>query len=328
MKNLSKNSHLAIFICVLVSLISLTIQNEDIGFQNIKKIATTATKKTFEPSYVDFNAPTKRKIVSSNYGLHKVEVISNGMETPMRRTKQEKPLFREKPNLYTTVIRPKETKITKSEMADKYQLIDLIHRPYPTLNKSQYLASLVDSNFIEDKGAKRSNLLGKEPVQEEKLSAGQFSIPVKTEKLKNVEPTKRKYITPEFLNHINERLKVEGDKLDNESKYLLNNFAEDAQKDLDKLDETLLVSSSNTLSSKKTMKLKMKRLMNLRKETKQKAKELLLNLRKRIKKIDNVSFLNKKLNNLIDKIYDARKSESKPKSEEINKLLSRMNSKK
>ena len=320
MKNLSKNSHLAIFICVLISLISLTIQNEDVGFQNIAKISRAATKKTFEPNYVDFNAPTKRKIVSSNYGLHKVEVISNGMETPMRKTKQDKPMFREKPNLYTTVIRPKETKITKSEMADKYQLIDLIHRPYPTLNKSQYMASLLDSNL---KG------LRKEPVQQEKLSAGQFSIPVKTEKLKNGEPTKRKYITPEFLNHINERLKVEGDKLDNESKYLLNNFAEDAQKDLDKLDETLLVSSSNTLSSKKTMKLKMKRLMNLRKETKQKAKELLLNLRKRIKKIDNVSFLNKKLNNLIDKIYDARKnSESKPKAKEIDTLLKRMNSKK
>ena len=320
MKNLSKNSHLAIFICVLISLISLTIQNEDVGFQNIAKISRAATKKTFEPNYVDFNAPTKRKIVSSNYGLHKVEVISNGMETPMRKTKQDKPQFREKPNLYTTVIRPKETKITKSEMADKYQLIDLIHRPYPTLNKSQYMASLLDSNL---KG------LRKEPVQQEKLSAGQFSIPVKTEKLKNGEPTKRKYITPEFLNHINERLKVEGDKLDNESKYLLNNFAEDAQKDLDKLDETLLVSSSNTLSSRKTMKLKMKRLMNLRKETKQKAKELLLNLRKRIKKIDNVSFLNKKLNNLIDKIYDARKnSESKPKAKEIDTLLKRMNSKK
>ena len=319
MKNLSKNSHLAIFICVLISLISLTIQNEDVGFQNIAKISRAATKKTFEPNYVDFNAPTKRKIVSSNYGLHKVEVISNGMETPMRKTKQDKPQFREKPNLYTTVIRPKETKITKSEMADKYQLIDLIHRPYPTLNKSQYMASLLDSNL---KG------LRKEPVQE-KLTAGQFSIPVKTEKLKNGEPTKRKYITPEFLNHINERLKVEGDKLDNESKYLLNNFAEDAQKDLDKLDETLLVSSSNTLSSRKTMKLKMKRLMNLRKETKQKAKELLLNLRKRIKKIDNVSFLNKKLNNLIDKIYDARKnSESKPKAKEIDTLLKRMNSKK
>ena len=73
----------------------------------------------------------------------------------------------------------------------------------------------------------------------------------------------------------------------------------------------------------------MKRLMNLRKETKQKAKELLLNLRKRIKKIDNVSFLNKKLNNLIDKIYDARKnSESKPKAKEIDTLLKRMNSKK
>jgi hypothetical protein len=320
MKNLSKNSHLAIFICVLISLISLTIQNEDVGFQNIAKISRAATKKTFEPNYVDFNAPTKRKIVSSNYGLHKVEVISNGMETPMRKTKQDKPQFREKPNLYTTVIRPKETKITKSEMADKYQLIDLIHRPYPTLNKSQYMASLLDSNL---KG------LRKEPVQQEKLSAGQFSIPVKTEKLKNGEPTKRKYITPEFLNHINERLKVEGDKLDNESKYLLNNFAEDAQKDLDKLDETLLVSSSNTLSSRKTMKLKMKRLMNLRKETKQKAKELLLNLRKRIKKIDNVSFLNKKLNNLIDKIYDARKnSESKPKAKEIDTLLKRMKSKK
>ena len=180
MKNLSKNSHLAIFICVLISLISLTIQNEDVGFQNIAKISRAATKKTFEPNYVDFNAPTKRKIVSSNYGLHKVEVISNGMETPMRKTKQDKPQFREKPNLYTTVIRPKETKITKSEMADKYQLIDLIHRPYPTLNKSQYMASLLDSNL---KG------LRKEPVQE-KLTAGQFSIPVKTEKLKNGEPTK------------------------------------------------------------------------------------------------------------------------------------------
>ena len=115
MKNLGKNSHLAIFICVLISLISLTIQNEDVGFQNIAKISRAATKKTFEPNYVDFNAPTKRKIVSSNYGLHKVEVISNGMETPMRKTKQDKPQFREKPNLYTTVIRPKETKITKSE---------------------------------------------------------------------------------------------------------------------------------------------------------------------------------------------------------------------
>jgi hypothetical protein len=318
MKNLSNISHLAIFICVLISLINLTVQVEDVGFVNIAKIARASTKKTFEPTYIDFNGPVKRKIVSSNYGLHKVEVISNG-EIPMRRNRQEKPQFREKPNLYTTVIKAKETKITKSEFSDKYQVMDLIHRPYPTLNKSQYMAQLLDKNL---KG------LRKDTQSEEKLVAGQFSIPVKVDKVKNGEPTKRKYITPEFLNHVNEKLKVHGDKLDKESRYLLNNFAEEAQKDLDKLDETLLVSTSSTLSSKKTMKLKMKRLMNVRKETKQKAKELLLNLRKRIKKIDNVSFLNKKLNNLIDKIYDARKSESKPKSEEINKLLSRMNSKK
>jgi len=321
MKNLNSISHLAIFICVLLSCINFSVQVEDVGYQTISSLSRAATKKTFEPHYVDFKGPTKRKIVSSNYGLHNVEVISNGMESPMRRSKQEKPQFKEKPNLYTTVIRPKETKITKSDLSDKYMVIDNLHRPYPTLNKGQYLDSIIDNKLMN---------LRKEKDQPEKLVAGQFSIPVKVEKAKNnsLEPTKRKYITPEFLNHINNKLKESGEKLDKESRYLLNKFANEAQKDLDKLDESLLVSASHTLSSKKQMKLKMHNLMNIRKETKVKAKELLLSLRKRIKKIDNVSFINKKLNNLIDKIYNARKGDPQPKAEELNKLLLSMNRKK
>jgi len=280
MKNLSRNTHLAVFLCVLItqfgfSLLakstnevlnfsSITNKNEisneidnkpKITAQNLRK-TINSLNRTWAPKIVE-NVDERKKIIASPR-MSKAETIRTNT---VRETG-----YKEKPVLYTTIISPKQTAITHSAI-----------KANPN-EKTRMLKNKENSR-------KFFNIHKEEKKQP--LQPGQYALRVSlSEKEKEKEAEEAQNLHIDLNGEINEE------------KYLKAIFAKLAETDLHKINNSI---QKNDVDSS------INSLLSIRKDLKTEAKELLINLRKRIKKIANINTIEEKLNGLLNLFYSEKK---------------------
>lgn len=278
MKNQNINTHIAIFICVLISNLSIALltksnsqylnfnsevenknDSDPVHLQNLRK-AIKASERVYSPMIVD-NVEERKKIIASPR-MSKAETVR-----AINMSKEEG--FKEKPVMYTTIISPQKTAITHSNGKRH-------NEGNPNENKRLQNIKVQTRRLLN---------LNKEQPQPT-LYPGQYALKVE--------------LKEQGKNLANRKIqKIKDDEEFNEESYLKQVFASLANSDLDKINNSVK-DSSNVDSS-------IKKLLTIRKQLKSEAKELLLNLRKRIKKIANINTIDEKLNGLLKKIYTEKK---------------------
>lgn len=301
MKKNSNIAHYSIFICVLLtfqisqqtSFMNFSNNNEvpknmnitpstksesfnmkdpSVSVPKLKRFVKAFYEQKFEPQYID-SLDEKKKIIASPT-LRKAETIASQDDTFTEGLSQE-------PILYTTVVKPKPISIKHS---GGYDLLKTA-KSHP---KTEYekLEKKVHLN-------ERVNIL-----------PGQFSIPVRVSgNGVQKDPTKKFYQNPDNMIGLNKGKAYRHtniNELDDEesSRFFKDTFTQQAAADYALIHKGF--EHTHEKLSEKEVANEIKSLVEARKTIKTEAKDLLIKLRNRVKKINNINTINEKLNDLLD----------------------------